>query len=101
MKTPTPLLILTIVASFCLGIGIFHVWQQSKEPKSILQVHEVLRLDAELNYRMAIEAASNSIGTDSAICDTMFVYGFDLKGNPFYQPTDFEKVNALKTTKFK
>ena len=101
MKTPTPLLILTILASLCLGIGIFHVWQQSKEPKSILQVHDVLRLDAELNYRIALNACKESEGSDQAICDTMLLYGFDLKGDPFYQPTDFEKVNALKTTKFK
>ena len=61
----------------------------------------MLKLDAELNYRMALDACNVSIGTDSAICDTMKLYGFDLKGDPFYQPTDLEKIEALRTTKFK
>lgn len=95
------ILLITIFSAICLGIGIGQLYKQAQKPKSILNVHEVLRLDAELNYRMAIEACKEGEGSDSAICDTMLLYGFDLKGDPFYHPTDFEKVNALKTTKFK
>jgi hypothetical protein len=99
-NNPIPLIILTFVATLSLSISCYHLWKQER-PKSIKDAHEILKLDAELNYRMAIEAASNSIGTDSAICDTMLLYGFDLKGDPFYQPTDLDKLNALKTTKFR
>lgn len=48
---------------------------------------------AQWNYQDARHAASLSEGTDQAISDSMYVYGF--RGDIFEKVTTIEKIKAL------
>lgn len=48
---------------------------------------------AQWNYQDALHAASLSEGSDGAISDSMYVYGF--RGDIFEKVTTIEKIKAL------
>lgn len=52
-------------------------------------------LIAQLHYKAAVIAAENCEGTDSAIEETMYSYGFDIDAMDTQEPSMDAKIIAL------
>lgn len=61
----------------------------------ILLLTAILLSFAQLNYECAIEAAINSEGSDIAIENAMYQYGFNVEALDPNEPTTTDKVKAL------
>ncbi len=53
---------------------------------------------SEINYQAAKQAVMHTERTDADICETMKIFGFDLKGDPFTEIGYFDKLNAFINT---
>lgn len=50
---------------------------------------------AETNYTACLRAINQTERTDRDITTMLEVYGFEPKGNPFFEPTTNEKIRAV------
>lgn len=55
----------------------------------------IVLLAAQLNYKMAINSAKNSEGSDMAIENAMYQYGFNIDATDCSEPTLLTKIQAL------
>ena len=55
----------------------------------------ILLVMGETNYNACKRAINQTERTDSDITSMLQVYGFEPKGNPFFEPTTNEKIRAV------